>query len=87
MNISQRIMENKIVGAFVYESYTPAKCGVVIEDLGHDGQYFHTLKVKFIKGEVRQVNSGNLRDFEDLIAEHKKKYEGHMAKLELLKQL
>lgn len=89
MGVSQRIKEGTIVGALVYEAYTPAKCGKVLEDLGPTGSgYFHRLKVRLLKnGEEKIYGSGILNDFEELIADHKRKYERHLATLEKLKAL
>lgn len=87
ITLGGKVQNGTSVGAFVYRAYTPAKCGVVIEDLGPIGNgYFHRLKVKMINGKVEEIESGLLNDYEELIADHKKKYDGHMAKLEKLKQ-
>ena len=89
MGVSKLIDSGNIVGAFVYENYTPARCGVVLEDLGlcEGSSYFHKLRVKYIKGEIKVIASSQLQDFEKLIEERKRQYEVHAAKLEILKQI
>lgn len=86
--IHGRIKDGEIVGTFVYESYTPSRCGFVTQDLGvTSGGYFHMLRVKYHDGVEKTIDSGQLKDFEELIADHKRKYENHLAKLDKLKQL
>jgi hypothetical protein len=89
MGLFQLIRDKKIVGTAVYESYRPAKCGMVIADLGPtDGGYFHTLRVRYLKdGVERDIDSGRLNDFNELVADHKRKYENHLATLQKLNRL
>lgn len=87
MNVAQRIANGTIVGSFVYRAYTPAKCGVVLADLGPIGEsgYFHTLRVKMLtNGNVVDMVSGGLNDYEELVEDHRKKLAGHVSKLEKL---
>lgn len=88
ITLGNRIQNGTVVGAFVYESYTPAKCGVVIADLGPmNGGYFHLLRVKTIKGEIQDINSGRLNDYDALIADHEKKLAGHLDRINKLKKI
>lgn len=88
ITISDKIRSGTIVGALVYEAYTPARCGKVIADLGAIGSgYFHKLRVRYIKGEEKDIDSGQLKNFEELVEEHKRKYERHASTLEKLKLL
>ena len=88
MGVSQKVLAGKIVGSFVYEAYTPSKCGVVLEDLGEYGAgYFHKLLVKYKNGTVKETTSAGLNDYEELIADHERKLNNHRKVLEQLKQL
>lgn len=88
MGIRQRIIDGTVVGAFVYEAYTPSRCGVVIRDLGPIGNgYFHKLEIKYRKGEIKVRDSGQVNDYEELIADHKRKYDNHLSVLEQLRKM
>lgn len=89
MGVSAKVSDGSIVGALVYEAYTPAKCFKVIEDLGlcAGSSFFHNLRVKNLKGIESVKSSAGLNDFEELVADHKRKYDRHLATLEKLKAL
>lgn len=87
------------VGDLVYRAYSPVQCGKIVADLGRQrrstlsgGIYessFHHYRVKWLKdgSESDDVPEQALRDFAELVAEHRRKYENHAATLERLRRL
>lgn len=82
----------RIVGKLVYKTYTPQRCGKVIEDLGRvilppHSRPTRVVVVKWIDGKHDQVAVHHLQDFEALIANHRTKFERHSKTAERLRQL
>lgn len=77
----------ELIGRVVYPSYSPAQCGVVIKAwAGEQGGYSWRTMVR-----IRNTRGGNndypllgLKDFEDLVSDHQRKYEKHSKTLHKL---
>lgn len=80
------------VGKLVYKPYTPTRCGKVIQDCGmyRHGKGllpFRLVGVKWLKGDTTIEEIEHLQDFEDLVAEHKRKFERHSVTAEKLRDI
>lgn len=80
------------VGKLVYKPYNPARCGKVIQDCGmyRHGKGllpFRLVEVCWLKGDTTIEEINHLQDFEELVAEHKRKYERHSATIERLRKI
>ena len=75
---------NKIeVGDVVYEPFAPLNCGVVVgEKIVPNGRSEnHLIEVDFRLKRVRKfIICMNIKKLDDLILEHKKRYEGHLKR-------
>ncbi len=71
------------VGDVVYVSYTPVQCGVVTEVVQNPDGYFSQVTFVGLK-KTWTMDSSGLRDFTELVADHKRKYERHKKTLKTL---
>lgn len=83
------------VGSYVYPYMIPSKIGIIEQDYGPEvckrldgGTFvsgFRVYSVKWLtgkeKGLVKKVNEIGLKDYEELIESHKRKYENQLAAL------
>jgi hypothetical protein len=78
------------VGDFVYRHCYPQKPGIIRAVLGKDfGEYFVCVRVQWLGGEPegRIESTDSLKDFNALIADHRKKLTTHETSLMRLKSL
>jgi hypothetical protein len=70
------------VGQHVYRHCKPQTPGTIIALLGKTASgYWENVRIRWMNGIVSEHSNGELKDFEALIAEHKKKAEGHEKNL------
>lgn len=77
------------IGQRVYRAYSPQTAGVII-NVRRKHQHSHpaTVDVAWTNGQLElDVREWDLRDFEALIEDHKKKLETHLATLDKLREI
>ena len=81
------------VGSLVYRPYKPQSPGKVIEVLGEfeilDGKYrIRKVQVRWLKGgKETDEDTGSLNSFDELIEDHQKKLNNHLATKKKLEEL
>ena len=71
------------IGQRVYMAYSPAMAGKIVEVGKFDGYFYH-VTVRWLNGKLAAVESADLRDFDALIEETRKKLRTHLKTLERL---
>ena len=79
-------MNKPEVGMNVYEPYHPTRAGVVTT-VRYKKLYGYQVRVLWLSGETTEVVSSYLSDFDELIADHRKKLATHLKTLDRLKGL
>ena len=79
-------MNKPEVGMYVYEPYCPVRAGVITAVLGKT-PYDYKIRVLWLSGEITEVVSNCLKDFDTLIEDHRKKLATHLKTLDRLKGL
>jgi len=74
-------------GSFVYMPYLPQNPGKIISLNTPDKYGNRSVNVKWLDGKTSQHKAYNLKSFDALIADHKKKLKTHTSKLPALKKL
>lgn len=87
-----------LIGRFVYLSYTPARCGVIIDTWKHSSSSWSAYpifcKVEWLKttktypDKITEHRVDFLKDFDELIKEHQNKFLKHkktLGELQILK--
>lgn len=88
------IVREPKIGQLVYPAYSPREAGVIRaivaperpERVG-EGPLVDVRTLKNPKGPDLRCRASDLRDFQSLIDDHKKKYENHLTRARLLKEL
>jgi hypothetical protein len=76
------------VGQRIYLFGRPQVAGVITAVLGKaDNEYFHRVRVKWLKGHEEEYTTHGLNDFDSLIADHRKKLDTHLKTLKKLEAL
>jgi len=78
---------NPKVGDIVYPSFTPQKIAKVVSiHLSDSDEDQHRITVKFKNGDLKtKVLSRDFKNYEDLIEDHRNKYERHLKIFEEFK--
>lgn len=87
---------HELIGRFVYLSYTPSRCGVIIDTWKHRSSrsaYSIFCKVEWLKttktfpDKITEHRLDFLKDFDELINDHRNKLIKHKSTLRELKNL
>jgi ribosomal protein L7/L12 len=82
------IVNDPKVGDYVYRACKPLRPGIIRTVDGKDfGGYFTCIHVQWLDGQVSAETTAGLKDFNALIADHRKKLATHETSLMRLKSL
>ena len=76
------------VGEFVYRPFCTSQNGKIISVGDHIDMWPGTaVTVKWSTGKITEENCGNLKDLEQLIADHERKINTHKKRIKVLEAL